>query len=277
MPYRKGSTIAALTAWKVIPLFVEEGEDHERVLSKLPRYHDARADGTLLNRSSEEEASFPAIKTERIRNSLLRKLQSGDACLTERSVVVPSVVVALHLIQDANSSGEKQTLDLDSDCIQAGRRISATDQEEVEREFGENLLVKQAWEIIREKIEWKAWLQLLGIVARSIWLVESDHPLLEYAARQVPHLDEKELQAVVDALHLPIQKRTKSPLVVQKLIRDNIQNHPRNRVHAILFSSPNINHQEEDPLSFSSTFVSTHGAAGAFREWSGRRTCTLRY
>jgi len=229
MKYRKGSSIATLTPWKVIPLFGQDDADnHATILSELPRAPPCSVGHPTRIAQTENGASSEVL----LRQLIHKHVQDGSEA---SSVVVGSLVsVAWYLMQQGDDDDDKGRPLLESF---QGEEPDEENDDDDDEPFGQVPLVIQVWEkFARERIQWKLWLRLLTKLARSTRFIEQVDPLLKYATNQVPHLNDTELQTVCHILQLPVGNRVKSSLVVQKLIRDRLEGQPQ-RLIAVLFST----------------------------------------
>jgi tetratricopeptide (TPR) repeat protein len=188
MSFRKGSTIDVWESCSIVPIFDLEGITER--LQHLPRF---RSDHLVT------------VVGQELDDRVLAYIRGILVSMEEWDHVVPSVVVALRLIM----SDEWPAWLSES---------SSSDHDVLEDPFSASQQLKQSWKLVESKVSFHQWKKFAFMILRRMHIVVTDHPLMAYSTEQISHLNPTELGAVVDILQL--QTTSRSPLVIQKLVRD---------------------------------------------------------
>lgn len=184
----------------MIPLFIADDVDSQ-LWDGLPRYQHVRTSDTGGADSKEGESNPHQPRIKRFVREILQSAEPLDQ-------TVPAIIVALHLVFEMDPAQGRIDLKL-RDCD------TADDQSRIL-----HLLLKQSWCLVQDRIDFDVWEKFVSTVCSRICVVGQEHPLIAYAVNQVPHLSPSALESVVDILKLKTNSR--SPLAIQKLIRDRI-------------------------------------------------------
>jgi hypothetical protein len=188
MKYRKGSTIDEWESCSIVPIL--DSEEATERLERLPRF---RSNAPLYVGRELDDRSLTYVR------GVLVSMETWDH-------VVPSIVVALRLI-----ISDDEGLAWLNESDKSNFHMS-------EDPFSSSQHLKQSWTFVEDKVSFQQWRKFTLMILRRMHIVTMDHPLMAYSTEQIPHLNTTELDAVVDILQLRTTSR--SPLVIQKLVRD---------------------------------------------------------
>jgi tetratricopeptide (TPR) repeat protein len=184
----------------IVPLFVEDND------LTLPRCDDEQ------RRPGEDSSLLPGGGSARALSEPIRDHVGGLLFDRPNDCEMYSVIVGLHLVEN-NLADAFFDEHVDVGGISSAERDDATPSP----------VLDTSWKLIHDKISHDRWLTLVESILRRIHVVSMEHPLSEYAARQVPHLTAQEL-ARVAAEALGVTSLPSSPplsaLAVQKKLRE---------------------------------------------------------
>jgi tetratricopeptide (TPR) repeat protein len=194
--YKKGEQITTLPVYCVVPVFVEDENSNFSV--DLPLFD---ADSSAV--PALPKPSFP----KDLRSRLRRHFQVVH---TDDSHLVYAITSSLSLLFMENDFQVNTILD---DLPSYAHDI-----------FDENVSIIHFWKCVANKISLERWKSLVQKVYQNQYILWIDHPLQDYASRQIPLLNSTQRQLL--ARRLDLSPKRSSVLSLIKLIHDKYTPRP---------------------------------------------------